>query len=1152
MSVRFSHSWKAIVAAVAVAVGGNALALSAQAHERVLPNVESQDDEGFEPHAGMMRYPDVSATQIVFEYANDLWVAPREGGQALPLASPPGSEQFPRFSADGKTIAFMGNYDGNRDLYTVPVAGGVPERVTYHPSGEALCDWTPDGDLLYYTNAFSKLRRQTQLMTVAAEGGLPEILPVPYGANGAISDDGKFLAYTPHTRDARTWKRYRGGMATDIWVFNLEDKTSQKVTDWEGTDTLPMWHGKKLYYLSDQGSSHRLNVWCYDTETGARDQITQVDDYDVKWPSIGPGPSGGGEIIFQYGPTLASVDLTSRETRTITVTIPGARATLREKSVEAKDFLAGGDISSTGKRVVVEARGDIWTLPAENGAPRNLTETDGTAERSPSWSPDGRWIAYFSDATGEYELYITQSDGLGETRQLTEGSQTYYYNPLWSPDSKQIAFTDKAGKIFVLEVESKDLKQIDMNPFPGQPQLDWAHDSSWLAYTRAAENQLSVICLYNVAEGKSYQVTSGMFNDSSPAFDREGKYLYFATNRTFTSPIYEDLGTSFVYGNTGSIVAVPLSADTPLPWAPESDEEEFTKDEDKDDDDASDDADDDKSDDDADDDDAADDQQDADDGDQDEEGDDEEGDDEEEDESLKIDLDGFEARAFQLPMSAGNFGNLASPKSGVVMYVRTSSRGITAPPQLQMFDLSKKKEDTILAGIGGFGLSADGKKAVVLQGGGLGIMTPAPGQKPTAVPMDDMVTNISPRDEWNQIFVDAWRIQRDFFYDPTMHGVDWNNVREQYEAMLADCTVREDVAYVIGEMISELNVGHAYVRGAGDVEDEPAVSVGLLGVDFAEKDGAIQIAKIYQGADWDVDARGPLSQPGVNVSEGDYLLAVNGRKLAAGEDPYAAFQGLAGKVTTLMVSDKPELDDDARKVHVTPMGNETNLRYRAFIEANRKYVEEKTDGKVGYIYVPDTGVNGQNDLVRQFYGQTSKAALIIDERWNGGGQIPTRFIELLNRPVTNYWARRDGEDWKWPPDSHQGPKCMLINGLAGSGGDAFPAYFRQAGLGKLIGMRTWGGLVGISGNPQLIDGGAVSAPTFAFYEKDGTWGIEGHGVEPDIEVVDDPAEMQDGNDPQLNTAIEHMLAEIQANPYVPPKRPAYPDRSGFGITDDDK
>lgn len=1131
-------------AAVAVALAGISpwtMQSSASAHELAsapdaLEEVLAQDDQSFSPHAGMMRYPDVSTTQIVFEYANELWVAPREGGQASPLASPPGSEQFPRFSADGKTIAFMGNYDGNRDLYTIPAEGGIPQRVTYHPAAEVMCEWTPDGKLLYYSNAFSGLQRQTKLLTVAPPGGIPNELPVPYGANGAISEDGKLLAYTPHTRDARTWKRYRGGMATDIWIFNLENKSAQRVTEWEGTDTMPMWHDGKLYYLSDQGNSHRLNIWCYNLESGSREQITDVSDYDLKWPSIGPGVKDQGEIIFQYGPKLASVNLTTREMRTIDVTIPGERTTIRDKAIKAGDFVQGGDISSTGKRVVLEARGDIWTLPAEEGAPRNLTPSDTSAERTPSWSPDGRWIAYFSDKTGEYELYLTQSDGQGETKQLTEGSKTYYYNPVWSRDSKLIAYTDKAGKIFLIDVESKKVKEIDQNPLPGQPQLDWSHDSSWLAYTKSGDNQLSTIYLYNVAEGKSHKISSGMFNDASPAFDRAGKYLYYSSNRTFETPTYDDLGTNFIYGGTGNILAVPLSADTKLPWAPKSDEETFKKDEPK--------------------------KEDAKDGEKQEgekkEGDKQagdtaqEGDDDKQEEkkSLQIDLDGFEARAFALPISAGAFSNLASANPNQVIYVRTGGNG---PPQIQVFDLEKKQEQTILAGAGGFGLSADGKKMLVLLGGKPAILAPAPGQKPTPISMDDMVATISPREEWKQLFTDSWRIMRDFFYDPTMHGVDWEAVHEQYLPLIEDCATREDVAYVIGEMISELNVGHAYVRGAGDVDtSEPRVSVGLLGCDFAVKDGAIQVAKIYQGAPWDVDARGPLSDPGVKVAEGDYLLAVNGQPLDPKQDPYAAFQGLAGKVTILTVSDKPKQDDSAREVIVTPLGSEATLRYRAFIEANRKLVEEKTDGKVGYIYVPDTGVNGQNDLVRQFYGQIDKQALIIDERWNGGGQIPTRFIELLNRPLTNYWARRDGMDWRWPPDSHQGPKCMLINGLAGSGGDAFPAYFRQAGLGKLIGMRTWGGLVGISGGPVLVDGGNVSAPSFAFYEKDGTWGIEGHGVDPDIQVVDDPSKMQDGNDPQLNTAIEHMLAEIKAHPYTPPKRPAYPDRSGMGIRDEDK
>jgi tricorn protease len=453
--------------------------------------------------------------------------------------------------------------------------------------------------------------------------------------------------------------------------------------------------------------------------------------------------------------------------------------------------------------------------------------------------------------------------------------------------------------------------------------------------------------------------------------------------------------------------------------------------------------------------------------------------------------------------------------------------------------------------VSNFQMSADGKKLLVMKDG-LAVIDAKEGQKiEDRMPLGDMKVQIEPRAEWRQILRDAWRVQRDFFYDPTMHGVDWERVYEQYAAMLPDCAAREDVSYIIREMISELNVGHTYYWG-GDHEPSHSESVGLLGCDYELHDGAYRIARILEGGDWDVDARGPLSQPGVDVKVGDYLLAVNGVLLDPARDPWAAFQGLAGKTVTLTVSDKPTIDDDARQVVVELLGSEDSLRYRAWVEKNRRYVEEKTGGRVGYIYVPNTGVDGQNELVRQFFGQIHKEALIIDERWNGGGQIPTRFIELLNRPVTNYWARRDGNDWTWPPDAHQGPKCMLINGLAGSGGDMFPALFKQSGLGKLIGMRTWGGLVGISGNPQLIDGGNITAPTFAYYERDGTWGIEGHGVDPDIEVIDDPAKMVDGGDPQLDAAIAHMLDELQRNPYVKPPRPAYPDRSGMGIREEDK
>lgn len=1204
------------------------------------------------PHPGMLRNPDISATHIVFVYADDLWLVPREGGTATPLASPAGREELPRFSPDGGTIAFVGNYDGDRDLYTVPVSGGVPHRVTYHPANEFLSDWTPDGRLIFFARGLGEFPRAAELFTVDAAGGLPEKMPVPYGTFASVSPDGRWLAYTPLTRDFRTWKRYMGGWATDIWLFDLQEKSSKRVTDWGGTDSQPMWHGPRLFYLSDAGKSHRLNLWVYDRETGKSRQITRFDDYDVKWPAIGPGSRGEGEIVFQNGAHLYVMPLDTEEPRQVTVTIPGARPTLRTRSVDASKYIQSWAISPTGKRAALGARGDVWTAPAKKGSPRNLTRTSGAAERSPAWSPDGRWIAYFSDESGEYELYITQSDGKGETRKLTATGAEFKLDPLWSPDSKHIVFQDQTGGLYLHTLEDGETKTVDKDPtsndlVPASP--SWSHDSRWLAYARAGDETLtSSVWIYSVEDGEKRRVTSEMFNDSSPRFDRKGYYLFFQSNRHF-SPYYSDVDTTFIYADSEVILAVPLLADQPSPWAPESDEETWEDDE----------------------------EEEAEGGDGAEEGGAEEegeeapeaeddgvsgtwegtitgeelppggmpftlnlvvdpdgscsgsisvpggsatidsgtydfetgdlrltvtaddgsiweivgrvsgstvsgtatnttaglsaeltasrtatlaeaeeagGEEEKARETVEIDFAGFEGRALMLPIPPGNFGLMGVNDKNHLIYARLPMRGSDGQASIKIFDLKdeKKEEKEIEKGAGAFAVSADGKMMLVVRGGSGAIRKAAPGDAGKPVVTKGMTAWIDPREEWTQILRDAWRIQRDYFYDPGMHGVDWDAVYGRYEAMLEDCATRRDVGYVIGEMIAELNVGHAYY-GGGDFDDqEPSTTVGLLGVDFELHQGAYRIARIYQGAPWDVDARGPLSQPGVEVAEGDYLLAVNGVPLSAERDPWSAFQDKAGQNLTLTVSAEPVLDEEARELVVHTLGNDASLRYRAWIERNRAYVQEKSGGRVGYIYVPNTGVDGQNDLIRQYSGQLHEEALIIDERWNGGGQIPTRFIEMLNRPITNYWARPHGRDWPWPPDAHQGPKCMLINGAAGSGGDAFPAYFRQAGLGKLVGMRTWGGLVGISGNPQLIDGARMTVPTFGYYESDGTWGIEGYGVAPDIEVVDDPAKMVGGGDPQLDAAIDLMLEELRRNPYEPPRKPAYPDRSGMGVTKADR
>ncbi len=1108
-----ASAWALVLITTVLALAGFAPAANAQ----------------IQPHAGMLQYPDVSASHIVFLYANDLWLVSREGGVATPLASPNGQERYPKFSPDGSSIAFMGNYDGNTDLYTVPARGGVPQRVTHHPVTEVLTDWAVGDRLIYYAGGVHEYPRAQELFTVASTGGLPSKLPIPYGAVGAISPDGRWLAYTPHTRDSRTWKRYRGGMATDIWLFDLEGSASKKITDWEGTDTLPMWASNgQLLYLSDAGSNHRLNIWSYDVSSGEHSQVTSHADYDVKWPSIGPGPGGTGEVVYQYGSELRLLDVASGQANSVEVIIPGARARLRKQTHDVSDMIRSRGISATGQRAVVEARGDIWTIPAENGTPVNLTRSDDVHERYPAWSPDGRWVAYSSDASGEsFELWVTQSDGLGEARALTDAARGFLYTPYWSPDSKRIAFWDQTSTLWLYSFEGDSLVRVTKNEGLSTGRVAWSSDSRWMTFTAAPDvRQPSSVQLYNVDTDELQQVTAGMFSDTWPTFDRDGDFLYFASLREVSGPIYEDFGSTWVYASTDRLYAVPLRDDVASPLLPEVDGESWDEDDEEEGDDEGD------------------------------ESDSEDDDSSDEPDPIEIDLEGFERRAIQLPVDRGSFLGLRVNDSGQLVYVRTASSELLGSSSIRLLDLEddEEPEKVVLASADSFSLTADGKKLLAVDGDRMAIVDASADQKMDTLSTSGMVAHIDPRSEWRQIFHEAWRLERDFFYDPNMHGVDWAAVREQYAALLDDVASRDDLTYIIAEMISELNVGHAYYR-PGSREDTPRAGVGMLGAQFTLENGAYRISRILEGAAWDADARGPLSQPGIDVEEGDYLLAINGVPIDTSKDPWAALQHMAGQTVSLTVSNTPDDGPDARQVVVELNGgrrDENRLLYRSWIEANRAYVDEQTGGRVGYIYVPNTGINGQNDLVRQYYGQLTKEALIIDERWNGGGQIPTRFIELLNRPVANYWSLREGGDFVWPYDAHHGPKCMLINGLAGSGGDYFPFWFRETGLGKLVGTRTWGGLVGIGGSPLLIDGTRLTAPNFAFYEKDGTWGIEGHGVDPDIEVVDDPALMVGGKDPQLDAAIELMLEELETRPYQPPTPPAYPDRSGMGLPESDQ
>ncbi len=1067
--------------------------------------------------ARLMRYPDVSATQIAFTYANDLWIVPKTGGVAQRLSTPKGEESFARFSPDGKELAFSANYDGNQDVYVLPVGGGIPTRVTHHPLPDRLVDWAPDGkSLLIASPMESGKDRFNKLFLAPKGGGLPQALPLPYAEFGALSPDGKVLAYQPVSTDFRTWKRYRGGMASEIWFYDLEKKTAERLPSLNGSnDSMPMWHGGKLYFLSDRDGVKRGNIWSYDLATKAFRQITFFKEYDAHFPAIGPE-----DIVLEAGGRLHRIELPSEKVVEVKVEVITDRATLKPREENAGRLARNPDLSAQGKRAVFEARGEIFSVPAEKGYILNLTRTPGVAERHPAISPDGKQVAYFSDRSGEYELHVRPADGSGEERQVTHMGPGFRYHITWSPDGKRVVFVDQAMRINLCDLDAGKVQQVDKALGLYEDNLEgfrasWSADSRWFAYTRDTANQNSVVALYDTKTGQHHDVTSPFYNAGDPSFDPEGNYLFLSTGQQF-SPTYSDLDNTWIYAATTRLAALPLRKDVVSPLAPKNDLDAL----------------------------------------KDEKGKDDKGKDEKKDEkkdsdkksapkAVDIDLEGIEARMVLLPPTAGYYSDVAAAK-GKLAYRRTDKVIPNGENKatLYVYDFEEREEKAVLADLDGALLSGDGQKVLVNRKQDFAIVDLKPDQKfDKKLPTGELMMSVDPQAEWQQIFNDAWRLERDMFYDPGMHGVNWMTMKARYGKLLKDCVTREDVNFVIGELISELNASHTY-RGGGDVEQPTRMNTGLLGADFALENGHFRIKKILRGADWDAQVRGPLAQPGLKVKEGDFLLAVNRIPLDVKQDPWAAFQGLAGKTVLLTVNDKPTAEG-AHDVLVETVANDYQLRYWDWIEAKRRYVEKVSNGRLGYIYVPDTGTGGQNDLVRQFRGQWDKAGLIIDERFNSGGQIPDRFVEMLGRKTFNYYGVRDGKDWQWPAIAHDGPMAMLINGWSGSGGDCFPFLFKKAGLGPLIGRRTWGGLIGISGSPALIDGGNVTVPTFGIYSKEGQWIVESYGVDPDIEVIDDPAMLAKGQDPQLDRAIQEVEAALKKNPVIRAPKPVYPNRSGY-------
>ncbi len=1065
------------------------------------------------PDALMLRYPDVSSDEITFVYAEDVWTVSKDGGLARRITSTLGMETFPKFSPDGKSIAFSGNYDGNTDVYSISNIGSNLNRLTFHPDGERVVDWKPDGsEVLFSSRRKSPSGRFSQFYLIDAEGGLPSRLPLQYIEFGSYNGDGSKIAYQYLSRVFRTWKRYQGGTASDIWIYDFDAQKSEKITSYKGSDALPMWKGDMIYFLSDRGDKNKANLWAYNSADKSFTQMTFFEEYDIKFPSMGPE-----EIVFENGGELYLFNYESKESKKVKIEVPSEHISLRPQLKNLNDLNYSYWISPNGTRALFDARGELLTVPAEHGITQNLTRTDGVAEHNPDWSPNGKWIAYFSDAEGEYNLYTRNADGSGEATKLTSFTKNYYEGTMWSPDSKKIAFVDQLGNLFYIDVASKKITTVTTSSASEIRDFDWSPQSDWIAYSDGSPSSLfhSEIHAYELSSAKTLRLTTGFYSAQDPEFSADGKYLFYSSNRSF-SPIYSDVDATWIYANSTVLMATPLLKETASIIAPRNDVEEVEEDapaEDKDDKKKKKDKDDDA-------------------------------DKEEDAPAMKIDVDGFEARADQLAVPPGNYRSLYAIEGKLVF----ASRSLTpnGGGSIKYYDIEERKTETIIEGASGFEMSAKGEKMIYGTGDGkFGIIDVSPGNSvgDGTLDMSNMTASINPMNEWVQIYNEAWRLERDFFYDPAMHGVDWKAMGERYRKLLPYCSSRSDLNYIIGELIGEINVGHAYI-GGGDNPRAERIGVGMLGIDFELSDNAYKVAKILHGADYDTDVRSPLDDPGVAISEGDYILAVNHIKVDPSISPYAAFQGLNNKLIVLTVNSKASMDG-ARDVEVKTIGSETTLRNRAWIEENRQKVLAATDGRCGYIYVPNTGRNGQNELVRQFYGQVGMEALIIDERFNSGGQIPDRFIELLNRPNYNYWGMRSFDSWPTPFVANNGPKVMLANEWAGSGGDAFPYYFKAAKVGPVVGKRTWGGLVGISGLPPLLDGGFLSSPNFGMYNNEGEWDVEGYGVDPDYEVENPSDEVYRGNDAQLSKAIELINDGLEKMPEKV-KKPAYPTKTGIG------
>ena len=1061
--------------------------------------------------ARLLRFPAVHGNQLVFTYAGDLYTVASSGGEARKLTNAPGFEMFARFSPDGSQIAFTGNYDGNTEVYVMPAQGGEPKRLTYTATlgrddvsdrmgpNNIVTGWTPDGkNVIYRSRKQSFNAFVGQLFTVPATGGMSVELPLPEGGWNSFSADGSQLAYNRVFREFRTWKYYQGGMADDIWIYDFANKTVKNITNNIAQNIFPMWFGDEIFFVSERDRT--ANIFVYNVKTQQTAKVTQHATYDVKFPS-----AGDKAIVYENGGDIYIMDVATRNTRKISVQINDDGIAGRNVWKDVSREVRSADVSPDGKRLVMTAHGEVFTVPVKSGITHNLTMSSCANDRNSCWSPDGQWIAYLSDRSGEFEIYIQKQDGSEPAIQLTTGADTYKFNIEWSPDSKKILWNDKKMRLQYVDVKTKEVTLVAQSPIWEYSSFSWSPDSRWITFTEQSENQFGCVFLFHTDTKKKTAVTDTWYDSSSPTFSRDGKYLFFVSDRTF-SPTYSSVEWNYAYQRMSRIYAVTLAADTPSPFAPVNDEVKPVSDEPK----------------------------------KEEPKDDKKAKTEpkkEEAAMTKIDVTGLTNRIFDLPVPADRYRNLQHANNK--LYFQRGNN-------IYMYDLEKQKETELGQGMN-YTLTADGKKMLVNKGSEFWVIDTPTGKinlEDNAVNLSGLRMYVDKQAEWKQIYDECWRQMRDFFYVDNMHGVNWTEMRDKYAVLLPYSKTKDDVNYLIGEMIGELNVGHAYISG-GDRVQASRVPMGLLGAKISKDaaSGFFRLDSILAGANWNKELRSPLTEIGVDAKKGEYITAINGQSLEKENDIYRLLAGMADRQVELQLNSKPALSG-SRKVIVIPIADEANLYYYNWVQANIRKVEKATNGQVGYIHIPDMGAEGLNEFVKHFYPQLDKKALIIDDRGNGGGNVSPMILERLQREIQRSNISRNSLiPTQTPSQMMLGPKVLLINKYSASDGDLFPYGFQKYKLGKVIGTRSWGGVVGIRGSLPFVDGTDLRKPEYASYSSDvSQWIIEGHGVEPDIHIDNDPAREYAGVDDQLNKAIEVILEELKN--YKPiPAVPEAPDKS---------